>query len=166
MINLNAKTTTALVGAVALATSGIAAAAPLLAGETAQEAPAAAQHHEEEFASSSRVKMANVQGEFSFDQSVLTDTSDISDKFMKAAATMCTNLATYFETVNAAPIAVGGDVDAEFSATLADMAEEEGTEAYEMACSCASNVAGGGAIANAEVEGVSLASIADLAQAR
>ena len=50
----------------------------------------------------------------------------------------------YFETVEQRPIAVGGDVDASFNATLSDLADEEGTDAYEMACSCASNVAGGG----------------------
>ena len=39
------------------------------------------------------------------------------------------------------------------------MAEADGAESYTMACACSTNTPGGGAIANAEVEGVSLATI-------
>ena len=44
-----------------------------------------------------------------------------------------------------------------------ELAGEEGAASYVMACSCATNVAGGGAIANAEVEGVSLETLVQMA---
>ena len=50
-------------------------------------------------------------------------------------------------------------------ATVAEMAEEEGADSYVLGCSCASNAPGGGAIANAEVSGVSLASLMAMAAA-
>lgn len=166
MTRMNAKTVTALVGSVALATSAVAGAAPVLVGGT-EQAPLAADHQLiDANAPGGIVKAANVQGSFEFDQAVLSSTADISSMFSKAAAALCSNMPVYAETVSEQPINVGGDVDEGYSATLSEMAEEEGAEAYEMACSCASNVPGGGAIANAEVEGVSLASIADRAQAR
>ena len=42
-------------------------------------------------------------------------------------------------------------------ATVAELAEEEGADSYVLGCSCASNAPGGGAIAHADVSGVSLA---------
>lgn len=166
MNSTNAKTITALLGAVTLAASAGSTAMPLLAEGSAQ----APLQHTATCAGTEApggiVKEANVEGVFGFDQEVLSSTADISTQFSKAAAVLCANMPAYFETVEQRPIAVGGDVDASFNATLSDLADEEGTDAYEMACSCASNVAGGGAIANAEVEGVSLASLANRAQAR
>ena len=50
-------------------------------------------------------------------------------------------------------------------ATVAEMAEAEGADSYVLGCSCASNAPGGGAIANAEVSGVSLASLMAMAAA-
>lgn len=43
------------------------------------------------------------------------------------------------------------------------MADEQGADSYTIGCSCATNGPGGGAIANAEVSGVSLATLAALA---
>ena len=48
-------------------------------------------------------------------------------------------------------------------ATVDELAGEEEATSYVMACSCATNVAGGGAIANAEVEGVSLETLVQMA---
>ena len=166
MAYMNAKTATALVSAMALATSAAAGAVPVLTGGPAHDTQATAQLLCGEQAESSIVKESNVQGSFDFDQSVRSSTADISQTFRKAAAVLCANLPDYAQPQEAQPISVGGDVDASFDATLSDLADEEGTDAYEMACSCASNGPGGGAIANAEVEGVSLASLADKAQAR
>lgn len=53
-----------------------------------------------------------------------------------------------------------------YMGTLDAMADEEGSTGFVMACSCASNGPGGGAIANAEVTGVSFESIAKLAGER
>ena len=61
--------------------------------------------------------------------------------------------------------AVDGDVDNAFEATVDEMAEGKGAKTLVMACACASNVPGGGAIANAEVSGVSLEAIAQMAGA-
>lgn len=166
MTRMNAKTVTALVGSVALATSAVAGFSPALSAGTEQDPLASSHQRIDGSASQNIVKAANVQGTFEFDQAVLSTTADISNVFSKAAATLCSSLPVYADARSEEPITVGGDVDRGYSATLSEMAEEEGTEAYDMACSCASNVPGGGAIANAEVEGVALASIADLAQAR
>ena len=53
--------------------------------------------------------------------------------------------------------------NASFTATVDELAGEEEATSYVMACSCATNVAGGGAIANAEVEGVSLETLVQMA---
>lgn len=45
-------------------------------------------------------------------------------------------------------------------ATVEDLASEDGAASYTVGCACSSNVAGGGAIVNADVSGVSLASVA------
>lgn len=166
MTKMNAKTVTALVGSVALATSAAAGVAPALAVGTEQTPLATDCQRIDANAPGGIVKTANVQGTFGFDQAVLSSTADISTVFSKAAATLCSSMPVYAEARSEQPISVGGDVNEGYSATLSEIAEEEGADAYEMACSCASNVPGGGAIANAEVEGVSLASIADKAQAR
>ena len=56
-------------------------------------------------------------------------------------------------------------MDNAFEATVDEMAEGKGAKTLVMACACASNVPGGGAIANAEVSGVSLEAIAQMAGA-
>lgn len=166
MAYLNAKTATALVGTVALATSAVVGVAPALADSPAATPQQGVQHqHADARVAGGIIHEANVQGTFGYDQSVRTSSTDLSHMFMKAAATLCTNMPAYFESISTQPITVSGTAGS-FNATVADLAGDEDAEAYDMACSCASNVPGGGAIANAEVRGVSLASIADKAQAR
>ena len=104
-----------------------------------------------------------VEGSFSYDQDAVTANAEISGVFCKAAATLCASLPTYgCETAKAAAITVAGP-GASFTATADELAGEEGAASYVMACSCATNVAGGGAIANAEVEGVSLETLVQMA---
>lgn len=165
MAHLNAKTATALVGTVALATSAVVGVAPALAGVPADAPQQGVQQHADARVAGGIIHEANVQGTFGYDQSVRTSSTDLSHMFMKAAATLCTNMPAYFESIGARPITVSGTAGS-FNATVSDLAGDEDAEAYDMACSCASNVPGGGAIANAEVRGVSLATIADKAQAR
>ena len=81
-----------------------------------------------------------VEGSFSYDQDAVTANAEISGVFCKAAGP-----------------------GASFTATADELAGEEGAASYVMACSCATNVAGGGAIANAEVEGVSLETLVQMA---
>ena len=89
--------------------------------------------------------------------------AEISGVFCKAAATLCASLPTYgCEAVKAAAVTVAGP-NASFTATVDELAGEEEATSYVMACSCATNVAGGGAIANAEVEGVSLETLVQMA---
>ena len=93
----------------------------------------------------------------------VSSNAEISGVFCKAAATLCASLPTYgCEAVKAAAVTVAGP-NASFTTTVDELAGEEEATSYVMACSCATNVAGGGAIANAEVEGVSLETLVQLA---
>lgn len=104
-----------------------------------------------------------VEGTFSYTQDALSSNAEISGVFCKAAATLCASLPTYScEAVKAAAVTVAGP-NASFTATVDELAGEEEATSYVMACSCATNVAGGGAIANAEVEGVSLETLVQMA---
>ena len=104
-----------------------------------------------------------VEGSFSYDQDAVSSNAEISGVFCKAAATLCASLPTYgCEAVKAAAVTVAGP-NASFTATVDELAGEEEATSYVMACSCATNVAGGGAIANAEVEGVSLETLVQMA---
>lgn len=104
-----------------------------------------------------------MEGTFSYTQDALSSNAEISGVFCKAAATLCASLPTYgCEAVKAAAVTVAGP-NASFTATVDELAGEEEATSYVMACSCATNVAGGGAIANAEVEGVSLETLVQMA---
>ncbi|MCI8366739.1 MAG: hypothetical protein HFJ66_03955 [Eggerthellaceae bacterium] len=105
-----------------------------------------------------------VEGTFSFTQDAVTSNADLSGVFSKAAATLCAALPTYSVEAVSSAIQVTGP-EASFEATVADMAADEDAVSYQMACACASNVPGGGAIANAEVEGVSLETLVMMALA-
>lgn len=104
-----------------------------------------------------------VEGTFSYTQDAVSSNAEIGGVFCKAAATLCASLPTYgCEAVKAAAVTVAGP-NASFTATVDELAGEEEATSYVMACSCATNVAGGGAIANAEVEGVSLETLVQMA---
>lgn len=111
------------------------------------------------------VMVANVRGEFTATQDELTPTQRIASVFRKATSALCSSLPDYDVTAQQGGISVKGDISKPFSATVSEMAEEEGSTSYTLKCACASNIPGGGAIANARVEGVSLASIAAMAGA-
>ena len=111
------------------------------------------------------VKVANVQGEFSASQETVTPLATIANMFQRATAAMCASLPDYDLSAMQGKITVMGDVDNPFDATVSEMAEEGEASSYTLKCACASNIPGGGAIANAQVEGVSLASIVALAGA-
>lgn len=163
------KNTLKIVGstlsAVALVSGGAAiAAAP---GEAiASSAPdMAAEASESAVDLGSTVKAPVVEGSFSFDQAAVSDNADISNIFAKAAATLCNAMPVYQAQAASAAIEVSAEDGSSFTATVDDMANSEGAESYTMACACSTNAPGGGAIANAEVEGVSLASIMEMAAA-
>ena len=103
------------------------------------------------------------EGTFSYTQDAVSSNAEISGVFCKAAATLCASLPTYgCEAVKAAAVTVAGP-NASFTATVDELAGEEEATSYVMACSCATNVAGGGAIANAEVGRVSLETLVQMA---
>lgn len=107
-----------------------------------------------------------VQGEFSFDQATLTSNETMASVFQKAAATLCQTMPEYGVSMAKAGmgvIEVSGS-EGSFSATIDELADGEDFGAI-VGCACATNAPGGGAIANAEVEGVALATIAAMAQA-
>ncbi|MEC4271650.1 hypothetical protein VJ923_00570 [Adlercreutzia sp. R25] len=154
------RTLGGVMSAVALVSggTGVAVAAPAVA-----DAAPTATMAESATPAASADAVRVVEGTFGYSQDAVTSNAEIGSVFSKAAATLCASLPTYScETVKAAAITVSGPT-ASFEATVGDMAEDDEATSYVMACSCATNVAGGGAIANAEVEGVSLATIVQMA---
>ena len=153
------KTIGGVMSAVALISggAGVAQAATI---EPAAAAPAAATTLA---AADTEAPARAVEGTFSYTQDAVSSNAEISGVFCKAAATLCASLPTYgCEAVKAAAVTVAGP-NASFTATVDELAGEEEATSYVMACSCATNVAGGGAIANAEVEGVSLETLVQMA---
>lgn len=116
----------------------------------------------EDAAGASRAEVQKVEGTFSFSQDIVTSNGDIANVFQKAAATLCQAMPEYAAAGNAGSIEVNGP-DASFAATVDEMAGDEDFGSI-VGCACATNGPGGGAIANAEVQGVALATIATLAQ--
>lgn len=105
------------------------------------------------------VKAAAVEGDFAYNQAAVTPTATISSMFTKAAATLCVAAPEYAQqcVVNC-PIHVTGN-GAAMDATVADMAGGEGAQSMLMGCACATNAAGGGAIMNAQAEGVAIQTV-------
>lgn len=142
------KNAGAVFGVAMMATAGIAGAVPAFA----DEAPAIA---EAQAVDAGQKTLQAVEGEFSFTQGKITSMS----AFNKAAAAVCASLPNYIVECTCWNIALQSG-DTQLTATVADMMADGEMETHLMGCACASNVAGGGAIGNAEVSGVSLASIA------
>lgn len=110
--------------------------------------------------------VCQVQGEFSYDQATVTPNEVIANVFQKAAATLCQTMPEHGVSMakeGMGVIEVSG-ANGSFSATVDELADGEDFGAI-VGCACATNAPGGGAIANAEVQGVALAAIAALAQA-
>lgn len=100
---------------------------------------------------------ARVEGSFSFDQNAVTSNEEIASVFVKAATSLCADLPEY--SVQQAEGAIRLKLrDQIMDAYVADVEAGE-TTSLVMGCACGTNGPGGGAIANAEVEGVSLAAL-------
>lgn len=165
---ISARTVGAAASAVLLTVGAAGAMAPVMA--TAQEVPPT--DAEVAFAADAEAlgladattaaAVDRVEGQFSFDQAVVSDNGSIAGMFSKAAAVLCEGLPVY-EAASAGPIAVTAG-DAAFDATVDEMAAEDEAASYLMGCACSTNGPGGGAIMNAEVQGVALSCIATLAQ--
>lgn len=156
------KTIGAAAGSLILLSSAALAAAPAVMDITADAAPTSAVEQADEQAAA-MTDVQRVEGQFSYDQGVTTSNEAIASVFAKAAAALCDPSGEPGGSIIARAIQVTCATGACFEATVADMADEEGADSYTIGCSCATNGPGGGAIANAEVSGVSLATLATLA---
>lgn len=104
-----------------------------------------------------------VEGTFSYTQDAVSSNAEISGVFCKAAATLCASLPTYgCEAVKAAAVTVAGP-NASFTATVDELADEEEATSYVMAWLLRYQRCRRRAIANAEVEGVSLETLVQMA---
>lgn len=113
------------------------------------------------------VRMDKVEGEFSFTQSEVTSNDDIRKNLGEASAYLCGANPVgdgEAEAVEDWSIAVQGDVENAYSATYEELSEKEELQTVVMGCSCAGNPADGRAVANAEVTGISVLKIIELAQ--
>ncbi len=106
-----------------------------------------------------RVKADQVYGDFSFTQNELSSNADIASTFRKTTSVLCSSTYKQVEDTENWQIEVGGDVMNEFSATLAELAPEHATSSV-ITCACSNNGAGGNAIINAKVTGITIASLA------
>lgn len=162
------KTTSAkLLGSVAssvlLVSAGAAAVVPAMNAAAGDNAVAYAATAEETSAIDAVAPVMKVQGDFSFTQTKITDAAEISGVFSKAVAALCASMPEYGVAAASGPITTTGGTT--LQATVEEMQADEAAEAVIMACACASNIAGGGAMANADVSGVTLKTVAALAQA-
>lgn len=145
-------------GSVAAAVPSDALAVPAAGDEAAQEAAVEAS------AVPARAT-AKVEGAFSFTQEAVTDNGYISQVFRKASAVLCQ--APYLAEAAEAglPIQVTGSVDEGFTVQVGED-DGQGRETKLVGCACSTNGPGGGAVANAEVAGLTLEALAVQAGAR
>lgn len=114
----------------------------------------------------SATMIPSVQGEFTFDQGVVTDNERIKTVFQKAATALCQKRPLYIaEADESWDIVVGGDVRHGFEATISEMQKAQEESSMLLSCACATNGAGGSAMINAVVSGISIADVATLANA-
>ena len=143
-------------GAVALVSGG---AGMAVAAPAAYDAPSAAVTADAADGCAVAVaqKATVAEGSFSYTQDAITGNACLRGIFTKAAATLCNAMPAYCleATMSLAVSAPGVSMDA----SVADMAGQDDADSYTMACACSTNTAGGGAIANANVSGVALASV-------
>ncbi|MEG0303350.1 MAG: molybdopterin-dependent oxidoreductase [Gordonibacter sp.] len=101
-----------------------------------------------------QVKVAEVAGEFSFDQGNLTPNEVIKNFFQRATQALC-GATTNLEVDNPLEwkLSVAGDVDQEFTASVGELASEESVNKV-MGCTCGGNPAGGRATITADVKGI------------
>lgn len=159
-MNSKLKAAGSTVGAIALLTPAMAAALPIEA--QAIDAPECSVQAVEATAAQ-ETSTISVQGSFSYDQNVTTSTQAVVNVFNKAAASLCAALPQYAVDAQGRAICVKSPNTA-LVATVDELSEGD-TVTYTMGCACASNGPGGGAVMNAEVSGVSLASVAQKANA-
>ncbi|MEC4271884.1 hypothetical protein VJ923_01755 [Adlercreutzia sp. R25] len=138
-------------GLATLAGEGVAYGAPINATEEAVEIGGA----------SADAAQREVVGEFAYTQDAVSSTTEISSVFNKAAAVLCAKMPEYTAD------ALSNNVKLVSPAAVMDVALDavEGDEdapVLRLGCACSSNVAGGGAIMNADISGVPLSVLSDV----
>lgn len=158
-----AKVLGSVASSLLLVSAGAAVAAPAINAATATDAVAQeATAVEGASIAANQKAVANVQGDFGYTQDAMTSNSVLASVFNKAAAVLCTGLPNYAISATGDPIQITGET--QMDATVAELQADDAAASVLMACACATNVAGGGAMANADVSGVTLASIAERVQ--
>ena len=168
--NQNKKMMSGLAGATLLL-SGCAATVPAEVPEAPQAAPEVAEEVLEingykletiEHGAIAYNKVANVKGDFSWDQNVISPSNHIFNIYGTALTGACAKPAFAFEAgkedVGEYYINVSGSLKHSMSITLADLEDQE--ETTIMGCACAT----GNVVVNAEVSGIPLSSILQLAE--
>ena len=151
------KAAGAILGSVALASSALVIAAPAVAATGSSVAEAAIVETNQSVAAGTAAQPARAEGSFSYTQSAVTPATDIKDVFCKAASALCSSLPDYgIQNAQAIMVSNGGQTT---QLAIADTQDDEGYGSYTLACSCATNAPGGGAVANADVSGMKLAAI-------
>ena len=108
------------------------------------------------------VAVPNPQGSFSFTQDKLSSDADIKAAFKGASQAICGSIRVAGQEIAARSVRVSSP-ERSFDATVQEMAESGEAQHFVMACVCMGNPAGGRDVVNADVDGVSVASIAKLA---
>ena len=106
-------------------------------------------------------KLANVTGEFTFNQDTVTPADEVFSLFGTAATALCAKPGFAFEKTSGEDyyVNVGGTIKKAYSLNLSAIADMEPTT-RTLACSCGH----GPAVANAQVTGVKLADVLSLAE--
>lgn len=158
---ISARTAGAVLGAIALASSGLAAVTPAVASAQNAGAAAGAAESNDMARQCAMSTTKYVAGSFTYSQAAITPAADISAVFCKAASALCTSLPAYGEAAASQGIAL--HFNSESLGVFAGGGGDDG-EGMLMACSCSTNAAGGGAIANAAVSGTSVRTLSQMLQ--
>lgn len=144
--------------------SGVAGAAALMTGSGAieavaeyQQAAVQVQTREEE----SYTEVANVEGEFSFQQDILSPPDEVFSLFGTAATAACAKPGFAFEKTGQQDyyVNIGGKIKKDYSVSL-EQIKGLSQQRRNMMCSCAT----GTAVVNARVTGVALKDILKMAE--
>ena len=156
----NGKTIVAAASALALASMGAAPLAAIAAPADASADGAAAVAADQSAKAVAGAKADKVAGAFSYTQDAVTSTAQISGVFAKSAAVLCQALPDYGCSTCAKAILLTAPGSDDLRATISELAGQDAQGGVLMACSCATNGVGGGAVANAEAQGVMFEALA------
>lgn len=108
----------------------------------------------------STVQQASVQGEFSYDQGVVSSNETLRRTIYQASDFLCAGKDNEVSTTTReiGSIRISGDVENEFTTRVADLEKKHPVRKI-MGCTCAGNPADGAASANADVEGIKLSGL-------